>query len=244
MCRWVKQAAWHGVGRSAGCEAPVDCSNGKLLIVLAGGCLASSPHKTAPCCPLFPASAAPPATLAYNPPRARLLLLQVRRRDAGSKKVVAEERRYDTTEERESSSGSAPPTAAQRSTGSEVADGLSGTTVFDSMFGYSAASFGHTYGSTDAPPVAVRPAGANNASQFGFGGGSPSADPYAWANKLRDLPEEDALAELSMMGYTDGTAMNRRGGADKFSFANGTGSSSKKGKRRNPSVGRATPRRR
>jgi hypothetical protein len=159
----------------------------------------------------------------------------------------------------------------------------------------SPASFGNSFGAADTSSP---------------GGGASSRDPYAWAQRLRDIPDEDVLAELSMMGYTDGVGGRRSAGtrrcgrghqprrpharpcilfrerrwagwlegaqpvlsvggsatsaplqpaprlprpawphrarpstpppawpADKFSFANGTGSS-KKGKRRN-SVGRA-----
>ncbi|KAL4858387.1 hypothetical protein ACK3TF_001369 [Chlorella vulgaris] len=155
----------------------------------------------------------------------------VRRRDPASKKVVAAECRYDTTEGCDSSHAPGPPAnpSAQPRSGSDVADGGN---VFDSMFGYSAASFGKSYGATDN----LVPAGSGAPSPpNGGGGGSSLRDPYAWAQRLRDIPDEDVLAELSLMGYTDGVG-GRRGG-DKYSFANGTGSS-KKLKRRN-SVGRA-----
>ncbi|KAL4858388.1 hypothetical protein ACK3TF_001369 [Chlorella vulgaris] len=160
-----------------------------------------------------------------------LLSGKVRRRDPASKKVVAAECRYDTTEGCDSSHAPGPPAnpSAQPRSGSDVADGGN---VFDSMFGYSAASFGKSYGATDN----LVPAGSGAPSPpNGGGGGSSLRDPYAWAQRLRDIPDEDVLAELSLMGYTDGVG-GRRGG-DKYSFANGTGSS-KKLKRRN-SVGRA-----
>lgn len=158
-------------------------------------------------------------------------IVQVRRRDPASKKVVAAECRYDTTEGCDSSHAPGPPAnpSAQPRSGSDVADGGN---VFDSMFGYSAASFGKSYGATDN----LVPAGSGAPSPpNGGGGGGSLRDPYAWAQRLRDIPDEDVLAELSLMGYTDGVG-GRRGG-DKYSFANGTGSS-KKLKRRN-SVGRA-----
>jgi hypothetical protein len=47
---------------------------------------------------------------------------------------------------------------------------------------------------------------------------------YGWAARLRDVSEEEALAELASLGYSN----SGRRGADKFAFANGTGSSSKK----------------
>ncbi|PRW56891.1 P-loop containing nucleoside triphosphate hydrolase [Chlorella sorokiniana] len=148
----------------------------------------------------------------------RVPIVQVRRRDSNSKKVVVEECRYDTTEERDSSG--APPPAPAGPSGpvarhaNEATDG-----VFDSMFGYGPATFGNSYGAADSPAV------------------SRANDPYAWAQRLRDIPDEDVLAELSLMGYTGDTGSVGRRGGDKFSFASGTGSS-KKSKRRN-SVGRA-----
>ncbi|PSC68119.1 P-loop containing nucleoside triphosphate hydrolase [Micractinium conductrix] len=163
-------------------------------------------------------------------------IVQVRRRDAASKKVVAEERRYDA-EDRDAAGSPAPPASPaaggvpRAATTGDAANNISG--VFDSMFGYAPASFGNSYGAADTPD---RPA-SSGARAAAAGAG---ADPYSWANRLRDIPDEDALAELSMLGYTDG--FMRRGG-DKFSFANGTGTSKKGGKRR-PSVGRAIPRRR
>lgn len=165
----------------------------------------------------------------------KIPIVQIRRRDLDSKKVIVEECRYDTAEERaadilastsSSSWGIIPPTPSNQgqnnASGSPaVADGIT-TSVFDSMFGYGSGSFGSSFNAAET---------------------SRNDDPYAWAARLRDIPEEDALAELAAMGYTDGSS--RRG--EKFSFANGTGSSSSKQKksRRSNSVGRAmAPRRR
>ena len=172
-------------------------------------------------------------------------VVQVRKRDAASKKVLIQEQKYDTDggiENNTSSLGSggggggsgsgsggmggstgggapAAMTAAGRNNSNgtaaqdSVADGVT-TTVFDSMFGYGSGGFGSSFGSSEAA----------------------GDDPYAWAARLRDIPEEEALAELAAMGYTDG----RHSRGEKFAFANGTGSSSngKKKSRRN-SVGRA-----
>ena len=76
------------------------------------------------------------------------------------------------------------------------------------MFGYSAASFGNSYAATE---------GANANGSVGAGGlaslrGGAGGDPYAWAQRLRDIPDEDVLAELSMMGFTDASMQSRRGG--------------------------------
>lgn len=89
----------------------------------------------------------------------------------------------------------------------------------------SAASFGHSFGAAEA--------GSHQRGSAALQGN----DPYAWAQRLRDIPDEDALAELGLLGYTDASAARRGGAGGSFSFASGTGSS-KKGKRRN-SVGRA-----
>ncbi|GAB4813775.1 hypothetical protein N2152v2_000821 [Parachlorella kessleri] len=94
---------------------------------------------------------------------------------------------------------------------SEVPDGVT-RTVFDSMFGYSNGGFGQSYNSGE---------GAHN-----------------WADRLRDYCDQDALNELSMMGYTDPLIQARRASAEKFSFAAGTGTS-KNGKKRRNSIGRA-----
>ena len=94
--------------------------------------------------------------------------MQVRRRDGG-KRIVEDCRYDDTTEDRAETPASTPPPATAARTGLEVADGIN-TTVFDSMFGHKAATFGSTF---DAE------------------GGR--ADPYTWAQRLRDIPNEDAL---------------------------------------------------
>lgn len=73
----------------------------------------------------------------------------------------------------------------------------------------SAASFGKSYGATDN----LVPAGSGAPSPpNGGGGGGSLRDPYAWAQRLRDIPDEDVLAELSLMGYTDGVGGRRGGG--------------------------------
>ena len=101
-----------------------------------------------------------------------------------------------------------PPTPAQRN---EVADGINNS-VFDGLFGTGAGSFGNSFASAE------RSTGPS-------GGGSAGGDMYSWANRLRDLPEEDALQELSAMGFTDPLGARR---GENFDFASGTGSSRKK----------------
>ena len=153
-------------------------------------------------------------------------VVQVRRRDASSKKVIIQEQKYETegTDTSPGSGSGAPPAiaAAGRPNNGvpDVADGIN-TSVFDSMFGYGSGGFGSSYGASD---------GRND-------------DPYAWAARLRDIPEEEALAELAAMGYTDGSG-GRRG--ENFAFANSSGAAGKKNKTRRNSVGRAVnpPRRR
>ncbi len=176
-------------------------------------------------------------------------VVQVRRRVAGGSKagkVVVEEVGYEQVEERISGSNPPPaiptiPTtaatgsgaAASGATGSngsngtkssgESKDGITNS-VFDSMFGYSngeAASFGRSFGA-DAP---VGSNGSNGkGGQVQSGSSADSGTVYGWAARLRDVSEEEALAELASLGYSN----SGRRGADKFAFANGTGSSSKK----------------
>jgi hypothetical protein len=169
----------------------------------------------------------------------RVPTVQVRRRDAASKRVIIEECRYDNGEDKAEGTSNNPHGSSSGSSGSggghlphhlsgsaaaareqAVADGIN-TSVFDSMFGYGTAG------------------GVGLNGSFG-GSEGRGDDPYAWAARLRDLPEDEALAELAAMGYTDAGSGRRNGGGEKFSFAAGTGSSSKKrsNNRRN-SVGRA-----
>ena len=64
----------------------------------------------------------------------------------------------------------------------EIADGVYG--VFDSMFGNGPATFGNSYGAVDSGPAVSR---AN--------------DPYAWAQRLRDIPDgEPGFPFLSGLG--------------------------------------------
>lgn len=145
-------------------------------------------------------------------------VVQVRRRDAASKRVVIDETRYDTAEERGSEGSGPPPTPQSPTAEVAVPDGIN-SSVFDSMFGYSAGGFGSSFGAVDTPA---------------------KADVYAWANRLRDIPEEEALAELAMMGYTD--PASRRGAGDKgYSFANTAGAGGPKKSKRGKAIGRAVP---
>jgi len=155
-------------------------------------------------------------------------IVQIRRRNGSAKKVIVEECRYDTAEDRTSNSpspvpgsGVPPVSSTPNGTNGGVADGINNS-VFDSMFGYSDGGFGNSF---SGPPSETK-----GSSETVFG----------WAARLRDVSEEEALAELASMGYTDSSGSRKR---EKFSFAQGTGQSKKKGRRGN-SVGRATRRRR
>jgi len=176
-------------------------------------------------------------------------IVQVRTRDASAKKVKIEECLYDNGEENPStatpspsvysttsgspsssssfSSFSSPSSASTtNSRGDTVADGVN-TTVFDSMFGYnnSVPSFGTTSSSTCPSGTAQ----------------------YTWADRLRDIPDEDALMELAAMGYTSTDMSHGRSSrsGDKFSFASngggGNGNGSGKKKRRNSIVRAVAP---
>eukprot|EP00887_Chlorella_sp_A99_P002607 scaffold6.g2607.t1 len=105
-------------------------------------------------------------------------IVQVRRRDGG-KRVVEECRYSETSDESRAESPAATPSAASAHArgligGIEVADGIH-TTVFDSLFGHKAAAFGSTYDAEGGRSAAA------------------AADPYGWAARLRDIPDEDAL---------------------------------------------------
>ena len=162
-------------------------------------------------------------------------VVQVRRRIAGGSKagkVVVEEVGYEQVEERINGSNPPPaipatPAAAggNGAKASEPKDGITNS-VFDSMFGYSngeAASFGKSFGA-DAP---VSSSSGRVQQQ---GSNAESGTVYGWAARLRDVSEEEALAELASLGYS---SSGRR--AEKFAFANGTGSSKKRGSKRGTS---------
>ena len=139
-------------------------------------------------------------------------IVQVRRRQSKSGKVVVEEVGYDQMEV--GVNGSSPPMLnAQKS--SEPMDGIKNS-VFDSMFGYSEGGFGASFGAPDItsgnPPARLQQQQS-----------ADSGTVYGWAARLRDVSEEEALAELASLGYTDSS--RRR---EKFAFANGTGISGKK----------------
>ena len=78
-------------------------------------------------------------------------------------------------------------------------------------------------------------------STFGSSFSSEDADPYAWAQRLREIPDKDALQELGLMGYlgadgsssSSGSASNGSGRSGvKFSFTKGTGSGGQRGSKR------------
>lgn len=54
-----------------------------------------------------------------------------------------------------------------------------------------------------------------------FGGSLDENDMYAWAQRLRDIPNKDALSQLAMGGYTSDGSIG--GGRGKVTFVNGTG---------------------
>ncbi|KAI8106357.1 hypothetical protein M9435_000902 [Picochlorum sp. BPE23] len=153
----------------------------------------------------------------------KIPIVQVRRRDGkATKNVVIEECGYDQMEERCNGSN-APPSISSIKAKKEPStmDGINNS-VFDSMFGYSEGGFGSSFSA--APVESNRPS---------------NETVYGWAARLRDVSEEEALAELASLGYTDGQSRRR----EKFSFAQGTGSGKKKSKRGSSSRSNARRRR-
>ncbi|KAK9810495.1 hypothetical protein WJX72_011751 [[Myrmecia] bisecta] len=131
-------------------------------------------------------------------------VVQVRRRDTQNKKVIVEERRYDTAEE---------PSPAI-----EPAIALPPVTTMGNIVAAVVMPV------EDASPL------ANGAvvPPSGFGSSFVDEDdPYAWAQRLREIPDKDALQEMAMMGYSgsDSMAYSRR--TDKISFADGIGTGRK-----------------
>lgn len=158
----------------------------------------------------------------------KIPVVQVRRRNgASNQKVIVEELGYDQMEER--INGSNPPVLHSKKDSNEPMDGIKNS-VFDSMFGYSDGGFGNSFG---AAPI-DSPRSQQQQKQT-----ADSATVYGWAARLRDVSEEEALAELASLGYTDGNS--RRG--EKFAFAQGTGSGKKKTKRGSSSRSNARRRR-
>lgn len=159
----------------------------------------------------------------------KIPIVQVRRRDGTSnQKVRVEELGYDQMEER--INGSNPPLPRVKKDANEPMDGIKNS-VFDSMFGYSDGGFGNSFS-----------AAPNDTAQRLQQKQMPSSDSgtvYGWAARLRDVSEEEALAELASLGYTDGNSRRR----EKFAFAQGTGSGKKKTKRGSSSRSNARRRR-
>lgn len=77
----------------------------------------------------------------------------------------------------------------------------------------SPASFGNTYGAAEPAQRGAAALHHQGGGVGAFGGPGSGNDPYAWAQRLREIPDEDALAELGLMGYTDGSVARRGGGA-------------------------------
>ena len=160
----------------------------------------------------------------------KIPVVQVRRRDGKStQKVIVEELGYDQMEER--INGSNPPVSHGKKDVNEPMDGIQNS-VFDSMFGYSDGGFGNSFGAapTDSPRSQQQQKQSSTAD---------SGTVYGWAARLRDVSEEEALAELASLGYTDGNSRRR----EKFAFAQGTGSGKKKSKRGSTSRSNARRRR-
>jgi stage III sporulation protein SpoIIIAA len=150
----------------------------------------------------------------------KIPVVQVRRRQSKSGKVVVEEIGYDQMEEK--INGSNPPTSKNPTLRSnEPMDGIKNS-VFDSMFGYSEGGFGSSFSSSENI--------SSTQPQRSQQQNSDSGTVYGWAARLRDVSEEEALAELASLGYTDNS--RRR---EKFAFANGTGSGKKKSNKRGTS---------
>mmetsp|Transcript_10904 Transcript_10904/g.32683 ORF Transcript_10904/g.32683 Transcript_10904/m.32683 type:complete len:564 (+) Transcript_10904:207-1898(+) len=69
--------------------------------------------------------------------------------------------------------------------------------------------------------------------------GAFESDPYAWARRLRDIPDKDALQELAVSGrsakLSNGGSLSRR--SAKFTFTQGSGSTRSKRQSRNATGG-------
>ncbi|BDA41586.1 Uncharacterized protein ycf45 [Coccomyxa sp. Obi] len=134
-------------------------------------------------------------------------VVQVRQRDKETREVRIEERRYDKA-------GQDVVMSSWEEKGM-IASGDSTGTLDDVSTSSLQAGFGSSYVTDD----------------------SDSDNPYAWAQRLREIPDKDALHELALMGYTSGDSLassTRR--TDKFAFANGTGTGRKNNKRSNKST--------
>ena len=71
---------------------------------------------------------------------------------------------------------------------------------------------------------------------FGSSFAVDESDPYAWAQRLREIPDKDALQELGYLGYlgTDGSSSGSGNGRSngKFAFTKGTGAGGQRGSKR------------
>eukprot|EP00884_Botryococcus_braunii_P004477 jgi/Botrbrau1/1402/Bobra.0063s0101.1 len=128
-------------------------------------------------------------------------IVQVRKRDSQTRKVVVLETRYET--EGEPGSATADLGALSASLGSlEVVEGSDDMASQMGLGLSSSTSFGRSYEDSD--------------------------DPYAWAQRLRDIPDKDALAELALMGCINSDPVASRGRGEKLVFGSGTGRRSSK----------------
>ncbi len=167
--------------------------------------------------------------------------VQVRRRDAAARRVVVEDVRYDAADPPAASGGgsnaSGGSSAAAAGLGNiSASSGASANASSNGSYNNNNNSSNGSYNNNNSANGGV-PDGITSSvfdSMFygaepggramGLGAGGPGApspgdgDPYAWAARLRDVPEEAALAEMAALGFTNG---GRRG--YDFSGAGGGG---------------------
>ncbi|KAL6785149.1 hypothetical protein ACKKBG_A02640 [Auxenochlorella protothecoides x Auxenochlorella symbiontica] len=142
----------------------------------------------------------------------RTPMVQLRTRDAQAGGVVVERARYDAGDGLTGDSG--PNPLAQGGPAS-LRPGAGAGGAFDAMFGAGVARNG-----------LPRTAGVGAVEE------SRAPDPFAWATRLREVPDEDALTELSALGLTGSAGSGGAGWQDDFSSF--STSFNKKKKRSNP----------
>lgn len=134
-------------------------------------------------------------------------IVQLRQRKPGVKNVVVSEVRYEDLGETGASAENSPPPMPPQLDDPPAA--APPAAVLDDMLPLQA---GPAFGSTFA--------------------NAESDDPYAWAQRLRDIPDKDALQELATMGYiSNGSAQSNGRRGPKLNFSQGTGGGGHRGKR-------------
>mmetsp|Transcript_21011 Transcript_21011/g.50143 ORF Transcript_21011/g.50143 Transcript_21011/m.50143 type:complete len:534 (+) Transcript_21011:535-2136(+) len=88
------------------------------------------------------------------------------------------------------------------------------------------------------PIVRGSPAAQSNFANNIIGGFED--DQYAWAQRLRNIPDKDALSEMAMMGYISGDEADGLRRYSNSSLVNGTGSGKRGSRRRSGSRARAS----